>query len=250
MKFKPSAAMRIAAAALWLLVVAASAARADDIPCSVPEGLALSDISLPESKAQLAAGKRLVVLVMGGSSIGGTAAGGRSYSMPMRLEARLKSAFPGKDIAVVVHPVEGGNTRMAVDQMAATIRDSAAKLVIWETGSSAAAAGDDLMMFSTNLEAGINEAKAAHADIILVDLQYAPSIARVMNQTPYCDAIRGAVEMASVPMLRRSDLMRTWSESGELDLDASNTAERVKVARKLYDCLAAVLASGIVGALR
>jgi hypothetical protein len=242
--------LRIAAAAIWLLASAASSARAEDAPCSVPEGLALNDMALPESKAQLAAGKRLVVLVVGGASIGGTAAGGRSYSLPMRTEARLRAALPGKEIAVVTHAIEGGKTRLAADQMAAAIRDTGARLVVWETGSGAAVAGDDLEMFGTELDLGINNVKGANADLILMDLQYAPSIARVMNQTPYCDVIRGASEMASLPLLHRFDLMRAWNDSGELDLDAANSAERIKVARKLYDCLAAVLASGIAQALR
>ena len=250
MSGKQSSLLRIAVAAIWLLAGAVPMARADDLPCTVPDGLALTDLSLPECTAQLAAGKRLVVLVVGGASIGGTAAGGRSYSLPMRMEARLRAGLPEKDIAVVIHPVEGGKTRAAAEQMAAAIRDSGAKLVVWETGSSAAVAGEDLEMFGTNLESGINVVKDAHADLILMDLQYAPSIARVMNQTPYCDAIRGQTEMAGVALLRRFDLMHAWSDSGELDLDAASPAERLKVARKLYDCLAAVLATGIAQALR
>ena len=232
------------------LVMAVPSVRANDMPCSVPDGLAFSDISLPESKSLLASGKHLAVLVIGGASIGGMASGGRAHSLPMRLEVRLRAAFPGQDIAVVTHSIVGGNTRAAADQMAAAIRDTGAKLVVWETGSSAAVAGDDLEMFATNLESGVNAAKEAHADIILMDLQYAPSIARVMNQTPYCDAIRGAAEMAGVPMLHRFALMHAWSDSGELNLDAANAAERVKVAQKVYDCLAGVLTNGIVGAWR
>jgi len=243
------AKLRIVVLAIGL-VLAAPFARADDMPCSVPDGLAFGDISLPESKSQIAAGKHLAVLVIGGASIGGMASGGRAHSLPMRLEVRLRAAFPGQDITVSTHSVDGGNTRAAADQMTAAIRYAGAKLVVWETGSSAAVAGDDLEMFTTNLESGLNAAKVAHADIILMDLQYAPSIARVMNQTPYCDAIRGAAEMAGVPMLHRFALMHAWSDSGELNLDAANAAERVKVARRVYDCLAGVLANGIVGAWR
>jgi hypothetical protein len=246
---KKTGLWRVAVAAIWLLALAATSAWADNMPCSVPEGLAFTGFSLPESRVQFESGKRLVVLVIGGASIGGTAAGGRGFSMPMRLEARLRTDLPGHDIAVTTRAIDGGNTRVAADQMAAAIHDAGARLVIWETGSSAAAAGDDLEMFGTNLEFGINAARAAKADIILMDLQYAPSIARVMNQTPYCDAIRGAAQMADAPMLRRSELMHAWSDSGDLDFDAASSAERLKVARKLYDCLAAMLAIGIAGAL-
>jgi hypothetical protein len=239
-----------AAAAVWLLALPAVSARAGDIPCAVPEGLGLTGISLPESRAQVVDGKRLVVLVIGGSSMAGNAAGGWAYSLPGRLEARLRADLPERDIALVSRDIAGGSARTAADRMAASIRDTGAKLVVWETGTSAAAAGVDLMMFGTDLEAGILAAKGAKTDIILMDPQYAPSIARVMNQAPYGNAIRSAAEMANIPMLQRSALMRAWSDSGELDFDTDSPAERVKVARKLYDCLAGTLATGIVGALR
>ena len=241
--------LRIIALAIWLLAFAAPAVRADELACSVPDGLAFGGFSLPRSKSQVMADKPLVVLAIGGASMGGLAAGGRAYSVPMRLETRLQEALPGHDIAVASRAIEGGAHEVA-DQMAASIRGTGASLVIWETGSRAAVAGDDPEMFGTSLESGIDAAQHAKADIILMDLQYAPSIARVMNLTRYIDVIRGAAEMEGIPLLHRFDLMHAWSDSGELDLDAENAAERVKVARKLYDCLAVTLATGIAGALR
>ena len=246
---RPSHRLRAVAAAIWLLATAATPGLAHDIPCTIPDGLAFGDFPLPESRAQISEGKRLVVLVVGGASITSTAAGGRAYSLPARLEARLHVDLPGQHITVVSRDIQGGDTRIAANRMAANIRETGAKLVVWATGAGAAAFGDDLEMFGTNLEFGINAAKNAKADIILMDLQYAPSIARVMNQTPYSYTIRGSAEMADIPMLPRYELMRAWSYSGELDFDTDSTTERLKVARKLYDCLAAILAGGIVGAL-
>lgn len=237
-------------AAAISLLAAPLPAWSDEIPCSIPDGLTFSGFALPQSRAQFADGKPLVVLVIGGSSMGGVAAGGKAFAMPARLEARLRADFPGREIAVIGRDIDKGDARAAADQMAGSIKDSAAKLVVWETGGTAAASGNDVEMFGTNVESGINAAKGANADIIVMDLQYAPSIARVTNQVPYSDAIRGVAEMAEIPMLPRSALMRAWSDSGELDLDTDSPPERVKVARKLYDCLAGILATGIVGALR
>lgn len=219
-------------------------------PCTVPEGMAFTGFSLPQSRSQIVEGKQLAVLMIGGASMGGTASGGRDHSLPGRLDARMRAAMPGVEITVASRGVAGGNARIAADHMAGNIRETGASLVIWEAGMSAAADGDDLTMFGTNLESGINAAKRAKADIILMDLQYAPSIAMVTNQVPYCDAIRRAAEMEEIPLLRRFELMRAWSESGEFKFDASAPSERMKVARKLYDCLAAILASGISEALR
>jgi hypothetical protein len=242
-------ALYAAFVAIWLLTVP-SPAWSEEIACSTPDGLKFTGFALPQSRTKFADGRRFVVLVIGGSSMGGTAAGGKAYALPARLEARLRTSFPGREIDVIGRDIDRGDTRVAAGKMAASVQDTDAKLVVWETGSSAAASGNDIEMFGTNLESGINAAKGAKADIIVMDLQYAPSIARVMNQAPYSDVIRGVAEMADIPMFPRSALMRAWSDSGELDMDTDSPPERVKVARKLYDCLAGMLANGIAGALR
>ena len=81
-------------------------------------------------------------------------------------------------------------------------------------------------------------------------LQYAPSVARVINLFPYRMAVIHAGELADVPVLDRYELMRFWSDNGFLDLDATDAGDRVQVARKLYDCMAEILTTGIVDAVR
>jgi hypothetical protein len=55
--------------------------------------------------------------------------------------------------------------------------------------------------------------------------------------------------MASVPVLDRYELMRFWSDTDFLDLDAMAPETRVLVARKLYDCMAEILSKAIVDAV-
>jgi hypothetical protein len=72
----------------------------------------------------------------------------------------------------------------------------------------------------------------------------------VINLFPYRSAVIRAGEMAGVPVLDRYELMRFWSDNDFLDLDVTEAEDRVKVARKLYDCMAEILAKGIVDAVR
>ncbi len=81
-------------------------------------------------------------------------------------------------------------------------------------------------------------------------LQYGPSVARVLNLYPYRMAVIRSAETAGVPVLDRYELMRFWSDSGFLDLDVTGSAERVQVARTIYDCMADILTRGITGAIR
>ena len=113
-----------------------------------------------------------------------------------------------------------------------------------------AGGGSDTDDLAETLQTGIERIRAAGADVILVTLQYAPSIARIVDLELYRDAIRRVGEANEVPVLDRYGMMRAWSASGLLDLDATEPEARVQVARALFDCLAAALADPIAAALR
>ena len=242
--------MRAAALALLLFACTAMPAAAAGAPaCPAVGDLALGEIELPSSRAEIVAQKRLVVLAVGGSSTAGIAAGGNAFTLPARLQARLQAVLPGIAVSIVNKGVPGRPTQAIAADMAGAVAATGAKLVIWGAGGADAAAHGDLAGFTDSLQAGIEAAHKAGADILLIDPQYAPSIARIVDVTPYRDAMQGAADAAGVARLRRYDLMRSWSEAGDLDLDASGDGERVAVARRLYDCLADVLATGIAAAL-
>jgi hypothetical protein len=84
----------------------------------------------------------------------------------------------------------------------------------------------------------------------MMDLQYAPSIARVVNLAPYREVVMRVGQDADVPVLDRYDLMRDWSDDGVLDFDATAPKARLDVARRLFDCISAALADGIAQAVR
>jgi hypothetical protein len=66
----------------------------------------------------------------------------------------------------------------------------------------------------------------------------------------YRATLRSAASAANVPLLRRDDLMRQWSEEGTLNLAARDPAERDLVARHLFACVAHSLAGPIAAAVR
>ncbi len=237
-------------AALLCLIAFTPPSWADDAACPIPDELAIGDIALPNSRAEIAADRRLIVLAVGGSSTVGGAAGGRAFTLPARLQGRLQAALPGIGIDVVNRGVAGASTRQVATNLAATIKATGARLVLWGVGGVDAASREDAGSFTDSLQTGIEAARVSGADILLMDPQYAPSIARILDLTPYRDAVQGVADAAGVARLRRYDLMQSWSDEGVLDLDVSAGSDRVAVARRLYDCLATVLADAIVESLR
>ena len=238
------------AAAMGLAVLLAWApARAEEAACPVPDDLAMHGIALPAAKAAVATG-RLVILAVGGAASAGMAARGEDFTYPARLAARLRMALPKLDVRVVSKAAAGRSAADAVEHLGADIAASGARLVIWAPGAIEAGTGTDAMALGVQVDLGVARIRAAGADPMLIDLQYAPSIARVIDLPPYRDAVLRAANSDEVPVLDRYELMKRWGEDGVFDLDATDSQARVAMARRLFDCLAAVLAGGIVEAVR
>jgi acyl-CoA thioesterase-1 len=237
---------------IGLFLLLASGARAADTTeaCPVPPEFALTDLKLPAAKAEVAAHKRLAILVIGGAASAGTPAHGPGFTYPTRLETHLRDKLPDVEISVMMRAAPRRTTRVTVDRLPVDLDESGAQLVIWGAGAMEAGQRTDPELLARELTAGIDRVAAAHVDLVLLDIQYAPNIARRVDLTPYRDITRSTGAAHGVVVFDRYDLMRLWNENGTLNLDATDPKERLGVARRLYDCLADTLASAIAAAVR
>lgn len=227
------------------------AARADQMACRVPDELALAGLRLPAAKYAVTTRKALTILTIGGSSTAGVMAKGEEYTYPARLGARLRQAIPGLAVDIVNRGLQGGTTRARVDRLAADLRQTHPDLVVWAPGSTEAGMSEDPGAFIDSLQEGVSAITGAGADLIMIDLQWAPSIARVVNLSQYNSAIAGVAANDDIPLLHRSELMRRWNEDGTLRFDAAAPpAQRLADIRRLFDCIAGTLAAGIAEAVK
>jgi hypothetical protein len=216
--------------------------------CPTPDEFVVTADALPATKAAI--GRRaLTVLTLGGAATLGTPAQGTEYTYPSRLQARLTEALPDVSINVVVLAVPRQSSVDLDLKLDAELANTKPSLVIWGPGASAAGRGDDLDTFISDVARTVGKIQSNGSDLVLMTLQYAPSVARVINLPPYRSAVLQAGEMASVPVFDRYELMRFWSDTDYLDLDATAAETRVLVARKLYDCMAEILSKAIVDAV-
>ncbi len=243
----PCSMIRLAVAVGLSLAACIQPAQAST--CPVPDAFVIPHGGLPATQTGVAIG-RLTILTMGGSATAGAAARGAEFTYPARLEARLRAALPGVDIKVVIRATTRMTTADLLTKLDADLAAVRPGLVIWGPGASAAARGDDLETFNSTLAEVMRRIKLAGADLVMMTLQFAPSVVRVMNPYPYRMAVIRGGEMAGVPVLDRYELMHFWSGSGFMNLDATDAEDRVRVARLLYDCMADILAEGIVSGVR
>lgn len=232
-----------------LLAGAVSPAMATPSRCPIPDSLGLGDISLPATRQAVAAG-RLVVLTVGGSASSGLAAGGVGATYPAQLELMLREQLHGTNVLVVPRAQAHMGSDAVAQALDTELAATGARLVIWGVGPAEAGSGIAPDALEDTIQNGIAKIQKAGADVILMDLQYAPSVARVLDLVPYRDATLRAAAANEVPVLDRYELMREWSNDGVLDLDATDPKARIQVARELFACLATVLADGIVKAAR
>jgi hypothetical protein len=239
-----------------LLVIAMLAAslgqgHAGSLACRVPDELALTGLRLPAAKYAVTARKALTILTIGGSSTAGVMAKGEEFTYPARLGAHLRQSLPGLAVQIVNRGQQGGSTRARVDRLAADLRQTHPDLVVWAPGSTEAGMSEDPGAFIDSLQEGAAAIRLAEADLIMIDLQWAPSIARVVNLSQYNSAIAGVAANEDIPVLHRSELMRRWNEDGTLRFDgASPPAQRLADIRLLFDCIAGTLAAGITEAVK
>ncbi len=238
-------------AASWVLglVVLGALRPAAAALCPAPANFSIAAGGLPAAAAAVRSG-RLTILAVGGVATSGTPARGADFSYPARLAIHLGDALPGVRIAMSIHAIPREPSTAMRQKLQAVLAEGKPALVVWGPGGSSAGRGDDLDTFATYVDETAGAIRTAGADLILMTLQYAPSVARVVNLYPYRMAVLRAGEAAGVPVLDRYDLMRYWSETGFLDLDVTDPEERVRLARRVYDCMAKILARGIADAVR
>jgi hypothetical protein len=233
---------------LWLALLLLSGGPVLAAGCPAPDAFTIADDALPSTKDAL--GKRaLTIMVVGGAATLGAPAQGNAFTWPSRLAVRLMEALPGVTVRIAVHAVSRQSDAALASKLDAQLATDKPALVIWGPGASAAGRGDDLDTFIGDVDKIVGKIRSAGADLILMTLQYAPSVARVINLLPYRAAVVRAGETAGVPVLDRYELMRFWSDNDFLDLDATNAEARIQVARKVYDCMAEILTQGIVDAV-
>jgi hypothetical protein len=232
-----------------LMIAAIPAVAAQPDGCPVRSELTLPDMMLPQSAAAVTEHKRLVVLALGGAATTGRTAGGDAYTYPARLQARLRAALPEVDVSVTPSAAVHRSALEMLQRLDRDLADTHPDLVIWAAGGVEAGSHVLVDEFAATLDLGIDKTVAAGADMILVDVLYAPSIARVVDLMPYRDASLATGAARGVAVLDRYELMQDWNDSGELALDTTDPRERVQVARKLFDCLAAVLSDSIAAAV-
>jgi hypothetical protein len=225
-----------------LLAVASTARPATAGPCPTPDGFFNGEGQLYQTAKTLKGKKALKIVVIGGNSTSGKANSKTEMAFPWRLAEELKRRHPGAPIEVATHAHSGIVASRKLDLIAGPVIQAKPTLVIWQTGTADAVKGTDVEQFSIALAEGVDALLAAGTDVLLMDPQYSPMTAAMINFGPYREQVEQVAMVRKAVVFQRHELMRYWVEQGTFTF-AETTKDAMRAeADRVHACIGQLLA--------
>jgi acyl-CoA thioesterase I len=218
------------------------------VKCSAPAAMTHLDRPLLHTMRYLASGAPLVVVAIGSSSTAGAGASSAAASYPNQLAADLRERFPGHDITVLNRGVNGEETDNMMARFAADVVAAHPQLIIWQVGTNSVLRDRSLEKHAALLHDGIAQLKALNADVVLMDLQYAPAVIAKSETDDMVEQIALAAKTENVDLFDRFAIMRNWSEVQHLSFDTFVAPDHLHMNDWGYGCVAKLLAAAIADA--
>ncbi len=171
-------------------------------------------------------------------------------AFPRQMAKVLKATVPGLAVEVTVR---GGRGLLANSMLQLLKTELAAQkydLVLWQTGTVEAVRNLPPGEFGQVLADGAEAVQAAGANLVLIDPQYSRFLQTNTNLEPYVQALSQVAAMPGVILFRRYDLMRSWVNDGQIDLERTARADRQRVVETLHSCLGKHLARFVLESAR
>ncbi len=168
--------------------------------------------SLPHTREKFRAGKSLTIVALGSSSTGGFGGSGRPF--PDVMKAELSRLHPSLQINLFVSgrlfdTIGGSLARLEED-----VLRYQPDLVVWQLGT------DDVLWRGITADAkasvrnGVERLRKSNADVILMDLQYAPIVRAMPSHTAMEGLIADVAREDSVAFFSRYAMMEHAIQGG------------------------------------
>jgi acyl-CoA thioesterase I len=217
--------------------------------CSAPaEALHLTQ-PLVRMANRLARRQPVTIVAIGSSSTAGVGASVIETTYPSRLEAELKARIPGAMIRVINHGVSGDQAHDMLARFDTDVRDERPDLVLWQLGTNSIVRETGIAPTSPVISEGLKRIRAAGADTILVDPQYAPKVLRYATADLMIDLIEEVAGTEQISVFQRFALMRYWNKSRNIPFETFLSSDLFHMNDWSYGCMAETLAKAIVAAL-
>jgi len=118
-------------------------------------------------------------------------------------------------------------------------------LVIWQVGTNAVLRDHPLAPAGSLMHEGLSRLKAIGADVILVDLQFAPKVLAKVDADEMVDLIGVTAKQENVGLFRRFAVMRHWRQVARIPYEKFLSPDELHMNDWSYGCIAKLLAGSI-----
>jgi len=216
--------------------------------CSAPKELSRLDRPLAHTARLLAAGLPIRIVALGSSSTAGAGATTPDASYPSRLAADLRERFPDHDITVINRGVNGEEASDMLARLDTTVIAEEPDLVIWQLGTNSVLRDKPSEASASLIDKGVARIKAAGADVILVDPQFAPKVISKHKLSRMLELLAFKSKQLNVNLFQRFAMMRDWREQQGIPFKTFVSSDELHMNDWSYACLAKVLSAAIAEA--
>lgn len=216
--------------------------------CVAPAELVRLAYPLSRTAKRLAAGQSITIVAIGSSSTAGAGASSPAMNYPSRLAVELKEQFPRADIKVINRGVNGETAREMLARFDDGVIAEQPDIVVWQVGSNSVLRDQPLAPAGALIRQGLAKLKAAGADVILMNPQYAPKVIAKHDVDLMVDLIDLAAKETNVDLFQRFAVMRYWRLTGNIPFETFVSPDELHMNDWSYGCVAKLLASAIAEA--
>lgn len=232
------------AALLWAVPVLAR-----DMPedrCTTITANQRLGVSLSHVADRIARGKPVTVVAIGSSSTSGAGASDPARSYPSVLQAALGTRLHGIKVHVVNKGIGGDFTRAMVDRFDRDVFPHHPQLVIWQVGANAVLRDKGIASHESVIRDGVRRLKASGADVVLMDIQYAPRLLVDPDHLAMVALLDRIAAEEGVGLFRRFRIMRSWIETGRMTNEEMLSPDGLHLNDLSYDCIGRLMAQSIL----
>ena len=226
----------------------AAPATAAPPPCTYAADLARLNHPLSHVAARLASGQPVKIVAIGSSSTAGAGASSPAWSYPSRLAVELARRLQNDKITVVN---KGANGEEAPDMLARfdkDVIDERPDLVLWQVGTNGLLRDVEMDSTAALINEGVRRLKAAGADVILMDPQFAPKVLAKAGAEDLVTRLSNIAKANNVEVFRRFALMRQWRDAHGMPFEAFISGDGLHMNDWSYACVARALGVAIADA--
>ncbi|HEY2754558.1 MAG TPA: SGNH/GDSL hydrolase family protein [Pseudolabrys sp.] len=219
--------------------------------CDAPLDMVRFAHPLARVTRKLAAGEPVTIVAIGSSSTAGAGATSPAASYPSRLAVELQERFPKQSIVVINRGVNGEEVGDMLKRFDAAVIDAKPDLVLWQLGTNSVIRDHTSYDHVGGIREGLRKIRAAGADVVLIDPQFAPKvIAKMDGATKMVTLISTTAKRENVDLFRRFEVMKRWVEVDHMPIETIVAPDGLHLNDWSYACMAKGLSVAISEAVK